>query len=243
MQGGMLILVSGDSLMVRFSRLTCLLFAWTVLGFAPIRAEIPKSLQKLPVLIEENFKKGAGRWEPTDPAGWKIEAIGDNHVYSQITKRSKYEPPYRSPYNIALLKFVNVGSFVLDAKVKSTIPDYPHRDACLFFNYVDPAQFYYVHLGKKTDDHANQIFIVNKAARLKISTKTTPGTNWDDEWHHVRIARDAKTGLIEIYWDDMKTPIMTATDTNFTTGRVGIGSFDDTTQWDDIVLRGEVIKK
>ena len=50
------------------------------------------------------------------------------------------------------------------------------------------------HLGKKTDDHANQIFIVNAAPRQKISTTTTPGTNWDDAWHHVKIVRRVADG-------------------------------------------------
>lgn len=43
------------------------------------------------------------------------------------------------------------------------------RDACLVFGYQDPSHFYYVHLGKQADDHANQVFIVNDAAQLKIS--------------------------------------------------------------------------
>ena len=82
---------------------------------------------------------------------------------------------------------------------------------CLFFGYQDPAHFYYVHLGKKTDDHANQIFIVNGADRKKISTKTTDGTNWNDDWHSVKIVRKVADGSIEVYFDDMKTPVMTAT--------------------------------
>ena len=60
---------------------------------------------------------------------------------------------------------------------------------CIVFGYQDPAHFYYVHLGKKADDHANQIFIVNGADRKKISLTSTSGTNWDDKWHTVRVVR------------------------------------------------------
>jgi hypothetical protein len=101
---------------------------------------------------------------------------------------------------------------------------------------------YYVHFGKKTDDHANQIFIVNESDRKKISTKTTPGTDWNDEWHHARIVRDAETGKIEVFFDDMKTPVMTAVDRTFTTGRVGVGSFDDTGQFDHVALYGTKVE-
>ena len=120
----------------------------------------------------------------------------------------------------------------------STIKDYNHRDLCLFFGYQDPAHFYYVHLGKKTDDHANQIFIVDGSDRKKISIKTTPGTNWTESWHKARIKRDIKSGSIEVFFDDMSQPVMTANNKNFTWGKIGVGSFDDTGDWADVKIFG-----
>jgi len=132
----------------------------------------------------------------------------------------------------------SVGDFDLEAKVRSTCKPYPHQDACLVFGYQDPVHFYYVHLGRKTDDHANQVFIVKDAPRTKISTRTTDGTPWTDGWHKVRIVRRVADGTIAVYFDDMKAPAMTATDKTFTWGRVGLGSFDDTADWADVTLRG-----
>lgn len=193
---------------------------------------------ELPLLLKEDFQGGADRWEPTDKSAWRIEKQGEQAIYSQFKKRSNYEPPHRSPYNMSLLRDIEVGSFTLTARVKSTHPDYGHRDVCLFFGYQDPAHFYYVHLGKKTDDHANQIFIVDGKPRTKISTRTTPGTPWDDQWHTVRIERDADKGTIAVYYDDMQTPVMTATNLRFVRGRIGLGSFDDTSAWNHVELRG-----
>jgi hypothetical protein len=102
---------------------------------------------------------------------------------------------------------------------------------------------YYVHFGKKTDDHANQIFIVNNADRKKISTETTPGTNWDDEWHHARIVRKLESGTIDVYFDDMEKPVMRAEDKTFTWGQVGIGSFDDTGNFDNLLVYGKKVAK
>ena len=193
------------------------------------------------VLVKDLFQSAA-HWSPTDTTAWKIKKASKGsltgQVYSQFKKKSNYKPPHRSPLNISWLKGVKVAQFQLDVDVLSTHKDYPHRDACLFFGFQDPAHFYYVHLGKKTDDHANQIFIVNGKPRTKISTKTTPGTNWDDKWHHVRIIRQPADGTIQVYFDDMKKPIMTASDKTFTSGRVGLGSFDDTTDWANFNLRG-----
>ena len=196
------------------------------------------------VLFKENFEGGVARWEPKDPAQWQHKAIGkEAHVFSQHKKETTYKPPHRSPTNIALLKDLNVGDFELTARVLSTHPDYGHRDAVVVFGYQDPAHFYYVHLGKQTDDHANQIFIVNDAPRTKISLTSTPGTNWTDHWHNVKIVRRVAAGTIEIYFDDMNKPVMTAKDKSFAWGRIGIGTFDDTSDWDDIELRGVKVEE
>jgi hypothetical protein len=192
---------------------------------------------KWPLVFEDDFRKGAERWQPTDPAVWKVIDTTKGKAFSQF-KQSKFKPPHRSPFNFALVKDLTVGDFALEADVLSTCRDYAHRDMCLFFGYQDPAHFYYVHLGKKTDDHANQIFIVNGADRKKISTKTTPGTPWDERWHHVKVVRTVKDGGIAVYFDDMKAPVMTATDRTFTWGQVGVGSFDDTGDWADVKVHG-----
>lgn len=198
---------------------------------------------ELPLVFQEDFEDGADKWQPTDAKAWTVKSSDGDQYYSLVNRRSNYKPPHRSPYNISLRKDVLVSDFVLDVELQSTIKDYGHRDLCLFFGYQDPAHFYYVHLGKKTDDHANQIFIVNEAPRTKISTKTTEGTNWDDQWHHVRVKRNAESGLIQIFFDDLEKPIMEAKDKTFQWGQVGIGSFDDTGNFDDIVLRGIEVKR
>lgn len=190
--------------------------------------------------FKEDFEKGADNWEPMDKEIWTIKKSDRGNVFSQHKKESKYKPAVRSPVNIALLKDRPVSDMELHAKVLSTHKDYGHRDAVLVFGYQDATHFYYVHLGKETDDHANQIFIVNGEARKKISTKTSKGTPWDEKWHNVKIVHRPSDGTIEVYFDDMKTPVMTATDKTFKHGRIGIGSFDDTTDWDDIRLFGVI---
>jgi hypothetical protein len=202
----------------------------------------PAADPMLPLVFSDDFANGAGRWEPTDANAWKVIPGDKGKVYS-LFQQSKYKPPYRSPLNFSLVKDLYVSDFVLEARVKSTVRDYPHRDMCLFFGYQDPAHFYYAHLAKKTDDHANQIFIVDDKPREKISTKTTPGTDWDDKWHTVKVVRSVADGKIEIYLDDLKTSVMTATDKHFTWGRFGLGSFDDLGDWADVKLWGVKVEK
>lgn len=191
----------------------------------------------LPLVFREDFEHGAGHWRPTDANAWRIEDTPQGKVYS-LYKQSQFQPPYRSPFNFSLRQEIYVGDFALEGRVQSTVKDYPHRDMCMIFGYQDPSHFYYVHFGKRTDDHANQIFIVNGAPRVKISTRTTAGTNWDDAWHQVKMVRRLAEGSILVYFDDMQAPVMEATDRTFLWGQVGIGSFDDLGRWDDVILHG-----
>jgi hypothetical protein len=194
---------------------------------------------ELPIVFEENFEQGADRWQPLDEKQWQLKKTDAGQVYSQHVKQSGYKPPHRSPTNVALLKDLVVGEMELIAKVKSTHSDYGHRDAVVVFGYQDAAHFYYVHLGKQADDHANQIFIVDGAPRTKISLTSTSGTNWTDDWHTVKVVRKPAGGTIEIYFDDMQKPVMTAKDKTFAHGRIGVGTFDDTSDWDNIVVRAK----
>ena len=144
----------------------------------------------------------------------------------------------RSPHHIALIRDVRVADFELTFRVRSTKDTGAHRDCCVFFGYQSPEKFYYVHLGARPDPHSGQIMIVNDAPRKAI-TKNENQTPWKNEtWHRVKLVRDTASGKIEIYFDDMSTPHISVVDKTFGKGRIGIGSFDDMNDFDDIVLQG-----
>lgn len=194
--------------------------------------------QKMPMVFEADFEDGSlDAWQATDSTAWRIEDGRGGKVLA-LHKQSDYKPEVRSPRNINLIEDVVVGSFVLELKMHSTTRDYGHRDMSLFFGHQDPSHFYYVHIANKSDAHANSIFIVNGEPRVSIAKTRTEGTKWDENWHTVRLVRDVEKGTIEVFFDDADEPIMTAVDHNFKSGRTGVGSFDDTGQFDDIRLRG-----
>lgn len=203
---------------------------------------LPVSAEPLPLVFKEDFSKGMENWQPTDQKQWKITKVGDSKVYELLGK-SDYKPPHRSPHSISLRKDVLVGSFELTARIQTTQTTRGHRDLCFFFNYQGPAQFYYVHLGEKPDPHSSQIFIVNGAPRTAL-TKSKAGIPWKEgAWHDIKIVRDVESGRIDVYFDDMEKPAKSVTDKTFTWGQIGIGSFDDKGYFDDITLRGVVVKR
>lgn len=222
--------------MSRRAPLTALLLTITLTTPAAIASDFPPPTGMKLVYSHDFEDQQTTRYQPTDDSAWTLMNQNGNHVLSLTKRNSNFSPPFRSPLNRTLIRDLELESFVMDVRFQSTIPDYGHRDLCLFFGWQDDAKLYYVHFGKQADDHANQIFIVNSAARKKISITSTTGTPWTDNWHQARIRRDVASGEISVWFDDLNKPVMTAKDTTFRTGRVGFGSFDDIGNFDDVKI-------
>lgn len=192
----------------------------------------------LPLVFQETFAAGTDRWQPTDPTAWTLSRDGDRAVWGLNRRTSDYQPTVRSPHNIALVKDLELGDTVISFDVKSTRDTGNHRDCCVFFNYRDPEHFYYVHLGAKPDPNSGQIMIVDGAPRRPLTENTRP-VPWDDGWHRVKLEREATSGRIAVYFDNMADPLMEANDRTFTAGRVGIGSFDDMNDFTNVKVYGK----
>lgn len=175
-------------------------------------------------------------FEFSDPRAWKISTNEEGSQNLELFGESEYRARVRSPFNIALIKDLFLGDFILEANLSQSGREYGHRDLCLFFNVNSPTNFYYVHIASVADDNANNIFLVNDEPRTNIATKTTEGTDWGktNSWHKVRIERNTESGSIHILFDDKK--IMETVDTHFVNGRLGFGSFDDTGRFDNIKI-------
>ena len=213
------------------------------LSFAQERQTAPpKEVNGLPLLLHEDFKDGDAalqRFTFSDPKAWKItqDTVDGQkkNVLAQF-QQSKSNPPVRSPFNQGWINDPVVGPFVMEVKLRSTKPDYGHRDMCLFFGGVDDSHFFYVHLGKKPDPNCHNVFLVDGAPRKNIATKVSEGAPWDDGYHTVRVTRDDK-GNIKVFWDGAQ--IMTANSDKFPAGRLGVGSFDDVGHFARITVWGK----
>lgn len=209
-------------------------FCLVVAGHA-LATDAPKVPEGYALAYGDDFEKGADRWIYTDPKAWTVAGDAGSKFLS-LTGSSDYAPQVRSPQSIARIPDLVADDFILDVRIQQTGREYGHRDACIFFGYTGPSQFYYVHLATKADDHANSIFLVNNAARVSIAKERTTGTDWSKGYHQIRIKRDATSGMIEVYFDAMDKPVMSAEDKTFVSGGFGLGSFDDTADFDDVAL-------
>lgn len=206
-----------------------------VFGYLPCAAYADDNKKPQELEFKEDFQSGSGRWETTDDSSWEIFDHEGNKTFGNNKRTSNYQPKVRSPHNIALIRDVKVGDFQLTFKVRSTRDTGGHRDCCVFWGYQDAEHFYYAHLGAKPDPASGQIMIVNGEPRRPL-TENKKEVPWDDKWHTVRVIRDVESGKVDVYFDDLKTPLMSVSDKTFGEGRIGIGSFDDMNEFDDVEL-------
>lgn len=184
--------------------------------------------------FHDDFEDGnLTSWEFPFPEDWQILTEGPNHYLHMVRNREPGVP--RRPLQFALLKGPKVGSFELTTRLRRE-----QRSMIIVFNYVDTLHFYYTHLsmdtGTKQPVH-NGLFLVNGAPRVRIAGLDAAAALPDTNWHTARVVRDAGSGLIEVFMDSMKQPLFSVQDSTFTCGRVGIGSFDETGDFDDFTLK------
>jgi len=198
------------------------------------RQNAPDKNSSPEIIYQEDFENSTlNHWFMTDTSAWALKTENENSFIA-LVQQSEYQPKYRSPHNISLVDTLLVNDFVLELKAQSTKEPYNHLDLCIFFGYQNPDNYYYVHLGAEADPNAHSIFFVNDSARTSIAEERTDKLDWGSRWHDIKVVRECESGLIEVYFDNMETPIMKAHNTEFTKGKIGVGSFDDTGNFDDI---------
>ncbi len=184
----------------------------------------------------------AAHWAPVTPAKWSF-ANGEVALIEAGVAR----PGPRRPFEYAVLtKGPAFSSVEVNASVRLDEPvALTNRDVIIVFGYKSDTEFYYAHLS--TDNTIlphNGIFKVNNGDRERIdhqwngrSLGAKPAVV-DADWHNVRVKHLPETGEIAVYVDGAPTPLMTASDKTFGSGRVGFGSFDNRGRTRDFTVTG-----
>jgi len=199
----------------------------------------------LPLLVSDDFEDGnAQGWQPNIPEHWEVAEEKGSLVYRLIAPG----PPgkVRAPTSWSVLNNFDVTSFIFTGRIKcNTEVANVYRDVDVIFHYQDPTHFYYIHFSALSDEVHNIIGLVNGQDRVKINHEPAGQSiprMIDQEFHDFKVTCNAETGEIKAYLDDMKTPVLIATDKTLGHGYVGLGSFDDTGSFDNISLWGKISK-
>jgi hypothetical protein len=221
------------------------MFAFLDLGRPEMGAQPPNSLTGLSLLVSDDFEDGhAQGWQPNIPEHWEVAEEMGSLVYRLTAPGRQGE--VKAPTSWSILKDFDVASFVFTGRIKCNADTAnKYRDVDIIFHYQDPIHFYYIHFGAFSDQVHNIIGLVDGKDRVKINYEP-PGQSIarmvDEQFHYFKVTYNSENGEIKAYLDDMKTPVLTATDKTLGHGYVGLGSFDDTGSFDDIQLWGKIYK-
>jgi hypothetical protein len=113
-------------------------------------------------------------------------------------------------------------------------------DVLVIFGFQDKLHFYYAHLSSDDGNVAvhNGIFRVNGGDRERIAGTGARPALPTEEWRRVRVSRNTQSGEIKLFLDDDTEPRFQVTDRTHAYGLVGVGSFDNTGEFDDLRLSG-----
>jgi glucose/arabinose dehydrogenase len=185
----------------------------------------------------------AQNWAPVTPEKWRFP--GREVV---LAEPGDDPGPPRRPFEYAVLTAgPEFGSVQVTGEVRIDTPvDITNRDVIIVFGYRSATEFYYAHLSTDNTIYPhNGLFVVNNADRVRIEdqwdegrSRGAPPAITDAEWHRARVVHCADSGEIAVYVDGSKTPLMTAVDTTFDSGRVGFGSFDNVGRLRDLKVTG-----
>lgn len=180
--------------------------------------------------VTVNAPATAQHWDPLTDHLWRFAG---NQLIQTRAGTAPAGP--RRPFEYAIVtKGPELSSVDISARVRIDEPiAVNNRDVIVIWNYQSPTRFYYAHLSQDNTIYPhNGIFVVDDADRRRIddqwngSVGAAPAIT-DEQWHRVRIEYDADSGEIGVHLDGSDTPLMTATDTTFSGGRMGFGSFDN----------------
>lgn len=170
-------------------------------------------------------------WTPVTPSKWQFTK--DEVI---LAEAGVARPGPRRPFEYAVVsKGAPWSSVDIRAEVRLDTPvEVTNRDVIIVFGWQSDTKFYYAHLSTDNTIYPhNGIFKVDDADRERIDDQwngRSRGANpsiTDADWHTVRVVHLPRTGEIAVYVDGRKDPVLTASDTTFSSGRVGFGSFDN----------------
>jgi len=178
-------------------------------------------------------KNDLSEWHLPIPADWQHGQEGGNGFLRLATKGPVGDP--RRPVKFALFKPGCVSDFELEVKARRE-----GKSLLVAFGFQNRSHFYYAHISSDpgTQRVHNGLLKVNGGERYRIGGAGAAPVLPTTGWHHVRIVRKVEAGTIDLFADGEAEPRFSVIDKDYAYGWVGLGSFDETGDFDDFKLSG-----
>lgn len=195
--------------------------AWMAAG--TIAAILCSQSVSATVIIDEDFSSGASNFTAVAGGTWSVSS-GRYVVSSPATG-----PSNGVLGNISIHDTTVSGDFILSAVMNLTATS-SWDDAVVIFGYQDDENYYYVSLNENNDGYTKGIFKVVSGSATQLADITV--TVEDDTDYDIEIERSGSSIVARVD----NSQVASATDSTFTSGQVGFGTYNDAAQFDDLVV-------
>lgn len=173
---------------------------------------------------------------------WTVEQPSDWSVGNGVLRLlEKAEPPAgqpRRPTKIALLNSKPYRKVTVEAEVKRN-----GRSVIIVYGWQDPSHYNYAHIS--SDDAVKQnvhngMFHIFGGERVRMSPLDGPASLDTTDWTPVKLVFDGETGRCYVEVNGKRNPSLEAVDMSLRWGQVGLGSFNETGDFRNVKVTGEV---
>jgi hypothetical protein len=175
------------------------------------------------------------QWSVPDGGDWEIQKDNGAAVLHMKIGREPLASGPRRPFQFAVADTQPFGKVTVEADIRPL-----KRSVIIVYDYRDSGHFNYAHISAdiKAPVH-NGIFHVYGGERVRISPQRGPAAFPEiNRWYHVKLVADGSSGKVDVTVDGKAVPALQAVDLSLTTGKVGIGSFDETGDFKNVKITG-----
>lgn len=164
-------------------------------------------------------------WTPLTPSRWSVVSdSGDNALFLNTTAYSPLPILRLGEYILAPDSYADF-SLKVDARSAESAGN-ANADYALVFGFQDANNYYYMLFNKTLVNTKLSVVVAGERADLATATQGLTG----NEYNTAEVRRIGDT--IEVWFDG--NLVLQVTDTTYMSGRVGLGSFNDSAYFDNI---------
>lgn len=182
-----------------------------------------------PLFQTDNFIGNRVNWWERDPSRWQIKNVNGNETYQLFFSETPELSGNRlGEYSILDSIFIGDHFISVDARSLEKLNINDSADLALVINYQDDNNYYYLKIS--SDLNQSALYITENGIATLLSLIEINIT--DNDFHNYSIKR---AGDSLIVYQDL-TKIHSLYDITFSNGKIGIGSFNDAAEFDNIMI-------
>jgi len=185
------------------------------------------------VRAEDSIEALGYRWTVQQSTDWSTAEPGI------LKLRISAEPPSGQPRRPQKFAIAQAGPFrkvTLEAEVRRN-----GRSLILVYAFQDPAHFDYAHISSdaaSAQPFHNGMFHVFGGERVRISSLEGSPSLPTQDWTPVKLVFDGESGRCSVEVAGRRNPSLEAYDLSLRSGKVGLGSFDETGDFRKVRITG-----